>query len=123
MEHTLSACRQLILAAILMPLLGWTDDLPVPAPGELATADLLYDTAALRIGHLSDVGCYEESWALCDSLQRAFPDHAGPYLYKAGNYVNWMQSNRLSDYEADVDENVKRAIDARKRQLDSSDEP
>ena len=34
-----------------------------------------------------------------------------------------MQSHRLSDYEADVDENVKRAIDARKRQLDSSGEP
>ena len=81
MEHTLSACRQLILAAILIPLSGWTDDLPVPAPGELAPA-------ALRIGHLSDVGRYEEAWALCDSLQRAFPDHAGPYLYKAGIYVN-----------------------------------
>ena len=37
--------------------------------------------------------------------------------------MNWMQSHRLSDYEADVDENVKRAIDAGKRQLDSSDEP
>ena len=78
MEHTPSACHQLILAAILIPLSGWTDDLPVPAPGELATADPLFDTAALRIGHLSDVGRYEEAWALCDSLQRAFPDHAGP---------------------------------------------
>ncbi|MEE3042116.1 MAG: hypothetical protein VX948_14710 [Candidatus Latescibacterota bacterium] len=29
--------------------------LPVPAPGELATA-------ALRIGYLSDVGRYEEAW-------------------------------------------------------------
>ncbi|MDP7635799.1 MAG: hypothetical protein QF402_22865 [Candidatus Latescibacteria bacterium] len=55
MEHTPSACRQLILAAILIPLSGWTDDLLVPAPGELATA-------ALRIGHLSDVGRYEEAW-------------------------------------------------------------
>ena len=55
MEHTPSACHQLILAAILIPLSGWTDDLPVPAPGELATA-------ALRIGHLSDVGRYEEAW-------------------------------------------------------------
>ncbi len=37
--------------------------LPVPAPGELATA-------ALRIGYLSDVGRYEEAWP---SLQRPSP--------------------------------------------------
>lgn len=84
----------------------------MPAVGELGTIDSLFHTAALRIGYLSDVARYEEAWALCDSLQSIHPTQPAPHLYKAAIYVNWMQSYRLNDYQAEVEDNVQRAIDA-----------
>ncbi|MBT3341562.1 MAG: hypothetical protein HN404_01080 [Gemmatimonadetes bacterium] len=102
--------RLVVMVLVAIPSHGWTD-LPSPAAGELATIDPLFDAEATRIGFLVDVGRYEEAWALCDSLTRAHPGHPAPHLFTAGAYVSWMQSYRLSDYEAQVDESVARAIE------------
>ena len=111
------------LFALVLPVLCDAGELPSPAAGEIATADPRFDEVTRRIGYLSDVGRYDDAWALCDSLRAAFPDHPAPFLNTAIAYVNWMQSYRLSDYESQVDENVKQAIDIGTRLLKTSDDP
>ncbi|MBT4101060.1 MAG: hypothetical protein HOM68_10425 [Gemmatimonadetes bacterium] len=111
------------LFVLVLPVLCDAGELPSPAVGEIATADPLFDEAARRLGYLSDVGRYDDAWALCDSLRIAFPDQPAPFLNTAIVYVNWMQSYRLSDYESEVDENVKQAIDNGTRLLKTSDDP
>ena len=105
--------REVLLLIVLAatPAVSRSDGLPTPATGALSTAEPVFDKAVSRVGYLSDVGRYEEAWALCDSLREAFPDHPAPYLYTASVYVSWMLSHRLSDYEDEVDANVERAIE------------
>ena len=112
----------LLIVLAATPAVSRSDELPTPATGELSTAEPVFDKAASRVGYLSDVGRYEEAWALCDSLREAFPDQPAPYLYTASEYVNWMQSHRLSDYENEVDANVEQAIEAGTRLQKTSDD-
>ena len=54
---------------------------------------------------------YEESIALFDSLQQAFPDHPAAYFYRAAAYQTWMSSYRFNKFQKELESDVQLAIE------------
>jgi tetratricopeptide (TPR) repeat protein len=65
----------------------------------------------------------EESMALFDSLQSAYPDHPGPHFYKAAAYQTWMSSFRFNGFQKELEKNVEEAIDKGTKRLRTKSDP
>jgi tetratricopeptide (TPR) repeat protein len=66
---------------------------------------------------------FEESLALFDSLEKAYPDHPGPYFYKAATYQTWMSSYRFNGFQKELEKNVEEAITKGTKLLRTTHDP
>jgi hypothetical protein len=97
--------------------------LPQPEPGELAPVDPTFDQPLSRGIALVFSDRFEESLALFDSLQKARPDHPGPYFYKAATYQTWMSSYRFNGFQKELEKNVEEAITKGTKLLRTTNDP
>jgi tetratricopeptide (TPR) repeat protein len=97
--------------------------LPQPDPGELAPVDPAFDAPLSRGIALVYSERFEESLALFDSLQKAHPDHPGPYFYKAAAYQTWMSSYRFNGFQKELEKNVEEAITNGTKLLRTTNDP
>ncbi|MCI0690821.1 hypothetical protein L0337_02320 [candidate division KSB1 bacterium] len=97
--------------------------LPQPEPGELAPVDPTFDEPLSRGIAFVYRDRFEESLALFDSLQKAYPDHPGPHFYKAATYQTWMSSYRFNGFQKELEKNVEEAITKGTKLLRTTNDP
>ncbi len=76
----------------------------------LAPIDKLIDHGIHKALKLVYQERFEECIAVIDSLQKALPQHPGPYFYKAAVLQTWMAVYRFNHFLDDVDRNVEKVI-------------
>lgn len=86
------------------------DELPRVPPGARAPIDTLFHDPLDRGIKLVYQDRFQEAINLFDSLQQAFPHHPAPYFYRAAAYQSWMSSYRFNKFQAQLEENVQKAI-------------
>ncbi|MGH7456172.1 MAG: hypothetical protein ACRENG_32760, partial [bacterium] len=97
--------------------------LPQLAPDDLAPIDPAFHEPLSRGIALVFSDRFEESLALFDSLQKAYPDHPGPYFYKAAAYQTWMSSYRFNGFQKELEKNVEEAIAKGTRLMRAKNDP
>lgn len=107
---------------IALPLCA-QNGLPQPAPGELAPIDPTFDAPLARGLALVHADRFEKALAVFDSLQKIFPEHPGPYFYKAATYQNWMSSYRFNGFQKALEENVEAALEKGTKLMRSQKDP
>ena len=67
--------------------------------------------------------CFKKALAVFDTMQKRFPDHPAPNMYKAATYQSWMLTYRINTFENDLFENAQLAIDKGTRLMEKENNP
>lgn len=98
-----------------LPIFGFVsfakDKLPDVPPTARAPIDTLFHGPLDRGIKLVYQDRFQEAIFLFDSLQEVFPHHPAPYFYRAATYQSWMSSYRFNKFQAQLEENVQKAIE------------
>jgi tetratricopeptide (TPR) repeat protein len=107
-----------------MPLFSQIHEtVPQVPPDDISPADSVFDSPLMKILQLSYIDEFEAALVILDSLIIQHPHHPAPYFFKAAIYQNWMSVYRFNKFQAELEENVQRAIEIGNELLDSSEDP
>ncbi len=66
---------------------------------------------------------FKEALILFDSLEQHFPNHPAPNFYIAATYQSWMLTYRFNNFQNELYENAKLAIEKGTKLLEEDDDP
>lgn len=99
------------------------DELPHPPVDAKPSFDPLLDKEALQGIEYTFKDEYDKALSLFDTLIQKYPDHPGPYFFKAATYQNWMGSYRINHFEDKLEYCVSMVIEKGEEALKRNDDP